>query len=132
MAAEKPVITSPYAPFSNRCMRRTRWNHPVSPPVTSVARLKAEEIKVAGRTEARCYDNILVERLWKNSQIEEVYLRALHRGWEAEIKLGPIPLEVSAMVRPHSSGRQNPNEVYSPDSTCSSAPGLRSGAESVQ
>jgi len=50
-----------------------------------VDRLKAEEIKISWPGRKRCYDNILVERLWRTLKCEEVYLRAYGDGWEAEI-----------------------------------------------
>ncbi len=52
-----------------------------------VARLQAEEIKISWSGRKRCYDNILVERLWRTVRYEEVYLRAYRDGWEAEISL---------------------------------------------
>jgi len=52
-----------------------------------VARLQAEEIKISWSGRKRCYDNILVERLWRTLKDEEVYLRAYSDGWEAEINL---------------------------------------------
>ncbi|MFM7753044.1 MAG: IS3 family transposase, partial [Cyanobium sp.] len=50
-----------------------------------VARLQAEEIKISWSGRKRCYDNILVERLWRTVKYEEVYLHAYSDGWEAEI-----------------------------------------------
>ena len=41
-----------------------------------VARLQAEGIKISWSGRKRCYDNILVERLWRTLKYEEVYLRA--------------------------------------------------------
>ncbi len=52
-----------------------------------VARLQAEEIKISWSGRKRCYDNILVERLWRTLKYEEVYLRAYSNGWESEISL---------------------------------------------
>ena len=52
-----------------------------------VARLQAEEIRISWSGRKRCYDNILVERLWRTVKYEEVYLRAYSDGWEAEISL---------------------------------------------
>lgn len=48
-----------------------------------VGRLKAEEIEISWSGRRRCYDNILVERLWRTLKYEEVYLRAYSDGWEA-------------------------------------------------
>jgi putative transposase len=67
-----------------------------------VARLQAEEIKISWSGRKRCYDNILVERLWRTLKYEEVYLRAYSDGWEAEISLARF-LWRYCHVRPHSS-----------------------------
>ncbi len=52
-----------------------------------MARLQAEKVKISWSSRKRCYDNILVERLWRTVKYEEVYLRAYSDGWEAEINL---------------------------------------------
>ena len=67
-----------------------------------VAKLQAEEIKISWSGRRRCYDNILVERLWRTLKYEEVYLRAYSDGWEAEISLARF-LWRHGRVRPHSS-----------------------------
>ena len=77
-----------------------------------VSRLQAEEIKISWSGRKRCYDNILVERLWRTVKYEEVYLRAYSDGWEAEISLARF-LWRYCHVRPHSSLRgRTPYEVY--------------------
>jgi putative transposase len=77
-----------------------------------VARLQAEENKISWSGRKRCYDNILVERLWRTLKYEEVYLRAYSDGWEAEISLARF-LWRCCHVRPHSSlGRKTPYAVY--------------------
>ena len=98
-----------------------------------VARLRAEEIKISWSGRKRCYDNILVERLWRTLKYEEVYLRAYRDGWEAEISLARF-LWRYCHVRPHSSlGGRTPHAVYTETEPCSSRPGLTmSGAEAVQ
>ncbi|WP_315856428.1 IS3 family transposase [Synechococcus sp. J7-Johnson] len=98
-----------------------------------VARLKEEEIKISWSGRKRCYDNILVERLWRTVKYEEVYLRAYSDGWEAEISLARF-LWRYCHVRPHSSlGDKTPYEVYTETEPCSSRPGLTmSGAKTVQ
>jgi putative transposase len=98
-----------------------------------VARLQAEEIKISWSGRKRCYDNILVERLWRTVKYEEVYLRAYSDGWEAEISLARF-LWRYCHVRPHSSlGGRTPHEVYTETESCSSHPGLTmSGAGTVQ
>ena len=98
-----------------------------------VKRLKAEEIKISWSGKGRCFDNILVERLWRTVKYEEVYLRAYSDGWEAEISLARFFWRYGH-VRPHSAlGGKTPHEVYTETKPCPSRPGLTmSGAESVQ
>jgi putative transposase len=98
-----------------------------------VARLKVEEIKISWSSRKRCYDNILVERLWRTVKYEEVYLRACRDDWVAEISLAGF-LWRYCHVRPHSSlGGRTPNEVYTETVPCPSRPGLTmSGARAVQ
>jgi putative transposase len=98
-----------------------------------VARLQAEEIRISWSGKKRCYDNILVERLWRTVKYEEVYLRGYSDGWEAEISLARF-LWRYCHVRPHSSlGGRTPHEVYTETEPCSSRPRLTmSGAGTVQ
>lgn len=98
-----------------------------------VARLQAEAIKISWSGRKRCYDNILVERLWRTVKYEEVYLHAYSDGWEAEISLARF-LWRYCHVRPHSSlGGRTPHEVYTETEPCSSHPELTmSGAGTVQ
>ena len=98
-----------------------------------VARLQAEEIKISWSGRKRCYDNILVERLWRTIKYEEVYLHAYRDGWDAEISLARF-LWRYCHVRPHSAlGGRTPHEVYTETEACSSRPGLTiSGAGTVQ
>jgi putative transposase len=98
-----------------------------------MARLQAEGIRISWSGRKRCYDNILVERLWRTVKYEEVYLRAYSDGWEAEISLARF-LWRYCHVRPHSSlGGKTPHEVYIETEPCSSRPELTmSGARTVQ
>jgi putative transposase len=98
-----------------------------------VARLQDEEIKISWSGRKRCYDNILVERLWRTVKYEEVYLHAYSDGWEAEISLARF-LWRYCHVRPHNSlGGKTPHEVYTEPEPCSSRPELTiSGARAVQ
>ena len=98
-----------------------------------LGRLQAEDIKISWSGRRRCYDNILVERLWRTLKYEEVYLRAYSDGWDAEISLARF-LWRYGHVRPHSSlGGKTPHEVYSCIENRSSRPGLTmSGAKTVQ
>ena len=66
-----------------------------------VDRLKAAEIKISWSGRGRCFDNILVERLWRTVKDEGVYLRAYSDGWEAEISLARFFWRYGH-VRPHS------------------------------
>jgi len=45
-----------------------------------VVRLQAEGIKISWSGRKRCYDNILVEMLWRTVKYEEVYLHAYSDG----------------------------------------------------
>jgi len=98
-----------------------------------VARLQAEKIRISWSGRKRCYDNILVERMWSTVKYEEVYLRAYSDGWEAEISLARF-LSRYCHVRLHSSlGGQTPHEVYTETESCPSRPALTiSGTKSVQ
>jgi putative transposase len=98
-----------------------------------VARLQGEGIRISWSGRKRCYDNILVERLWRTVKYEEVYLRAYSDGWEAEISLASF-LWRYCHVRPHSSlGGKTPHEVYTETEPFSSHPELTmSGARTVQ
>ena len=98
-----------------------------------VGRLQEAEIKISWSGRKRCYDNILVERLWRTLKYEEVYLRAYSDGWHAEVSLARF-LWRYGHVRPHSSlGGRTPHAVYSETQPCSSRPELTiSGAEAVQ
>jgi len=98
-----------------------------------VAKLQGEEIRISWSGQNRCYDNILVERLWRTVKYEEVYLRAYSDGWEAEISLARF-LWRYCHVRPHSAlGGRTPHEVYTETEPCSSRPRLTmSGARTVQ
>ncbi|MFN9622272.1 MAG: IS3 family transposase, partial [Cyanobacteriota bacterium] len=89
-----------------------------------VARLQTKGIKISWSGKKRCYDNILVERMWRTVKYEEVYLRAYSDGWEAEISLARF-LWRYCHVRPHSSlGGKTPDEVYNEIEPCPSRPGL--------
>jgi len=98
-----------------------------------VARLQAEEIKISWSGRRRCFDNILVERLWRTLKYEEVYLWAYGDGWEAEIRLARFIWRYGH-VRPHSAlNGKTPHQVYSAIKPCSSRLGLTmSGPQSVQ
>jgi putative transposase len=46
-----------------------------------------EALEMALGSGQRCYDNILVERLWRTVKYEEVYLHAYSDDWQAEVSL---------------------------------------------
>jgi len=98
-----------------------------------MARLQADGIRISWSGRKRCYDNILVERLWRTVKYEEVYLHAYSDGWEAEISLAHF-LSRYCHVRPHSSlGGKTPYQAYTEAESCSSRPGLTmAGARTVQ
>jgi putative transposase len=98
-----------------------------------VERLQAEKIKISWSGRRRCFDNILVERLWRTVKYEEVVLWAYSDGWEAELRLARF-LWRYCHVRPHSAlGGKTPYKVYTETKPCSSRPELTMpGAESVQ
>ena len=74
--------------------------------------MQGEEIKISWSGRKRCYDDILVERLWRILKYEEVYLRAYRDSWEAEISLSRFPWRY-CHVRPNSSlGGKTPYAVY--------------------
>jgi len=52
-----------------------------------VVRLQSEGIKISCSGRKRCYDNTLLERLWRTVKYEEVYLHAYNDRWDAEISL---------------------------------------------
>jgi len=98
-----------------------------------VGRPQAEAFKISWSGGKSCYENILLERLWRTGKYEEVYLRAYRDGWESEISLTQF-LWKYCHVRPHSSlGGRTPHEVYTEIEPCSSRlQATMSGAISVQ
>ncbi|MFY8147811.1 MAG: integrase core domain-containing protein [Prochlorococcaceae cyanobacterium] len=93
----------------------------------------AEKIKISWSGRKCCYDNILVERLWRTVKHEEVYLRAYIDGWDAEINLARFPCRYCP-ARPHSAlGGRTPHEVYTETKPKPSRPELTiSGGGSAQ
>ncbi len=45
--------------------------------------LEAREVKISMSGKGRCFDNILIERLWRSIKYEEVYIRRYETGKEA-------------------------------------------------
>ena len=62
--------------------------------------LKARKIEISMSGRGRCFDNILVERLWRTVKYEEVYLREYGNGHEL-IRCLQQYLEYYNYQRPH-------------------------------
>jgi putative transposase len=83
-----------------------------------------ERIKISWSGRKRCFDNIVVERLWRTVKYEEVYIRAYEDGRDAEIGLAHF-LWRFCHVRPHRSlGGRTPYVVYTESATDPSSSGL--------
>ena len=60
----------------------------------------------------RCYDNIMIERLWRSVKYEEVYLKDYEDGWDAEENLLGY-FRFYNYERPHQGlGNRTPAEIY--------------------
>ena len=98
-----------------------------------VVRLQDKELKISWSGRKRCYDNTLVERLWRTVKYEEVYLRAYTVNWAAEISLARFQWRYYHVILYSSLGDRNPHEVYTDTEPCSNRPGLTMpGAPAVQ
>lgn len=74
--------------------------------------LKEQEVKISMDGKGRCFDNIMVERLWRTVKYEEVYLREYSCGSEARKNLENY-ITFYNEGRPHSSlDKQTPASVY--------------------
>jgi putative transposase len=58
---------------------------------TFVARLQAEDIKISWPGRKRCYDNILLERLWRT-------VKHVAEGWSAKPSRG-VPARLQRWLR---------------------------------
>ena len=77
-----------------------------------VDELKVRNIKVSKSGRERCFDNILVERLWRTVKYEEVYLREYGDGHELIRSLREY-FEYYNYRRPHMSlDNKTPAEAY--------------------
>lgn len=81
-----------------------------------VARLQAEEIQISWSGRKRCYDNILVERLWRtlkyvaegfSPQASRGVFTRLRRWLGGRDQSGPLPMEVLPCKTSQLPGRQN-------------------------
>jgi len=74
--------------------------------------LQAGGIAISMDGRGRCFDNIMVERLWRSVKYEEVYLKDYCDGWEAEDGLTNY-FSFYNFERPHQSlSYRTPAEVY--------------------
>ena len=98
-----------------------------------VERLQAEKINISWSGRRGCFDNILVERLWRTIKYEEKYLWAYSDGLDAELRLARFLWRYSH-TRHHSAlGDKTPYKAYAGGRPFSSPPELTmSGASSVQ
>ena len=76
--------------------------------------LKKRKIQISMSGRGRCFDNILIERLWRTVKYEEIYLREYGDGHELIRSLRQY-FEYYNNCRPHRSlSCQTPAEVYHP------------------
>lgn len=68
-------------------------------------------ISLSGRK--RCFDNILVERLWRVVRYEEVYISSYEEGWDAENGLARLLWRYCHVVPHCLLGVKTPDMVYS-------------------
>ena len=69
-------------------------------------------IKISMDSKGRAFDNIFIERLWRNVKYEEVYLKQYRTVTEAKIQLGRY-FEFYNQERPHQSlCYKTPAEIY--------------------
>lgn len=74
--------------------------------------LQENSIEISMDAAGRCFDNIMVERLWRSVKYEEVYLKDYQDAWEAADGLDKY-FSFYNTERPHQSlGYQTPAEVY--------------------
>jgi putative transposase len=95
--------------------------------------LKARKIKISMSGRGRCFDNILVERLWRTVKYEEIYLREYDDGHDLIRSLRQY-FDYYNHHRPHKSlGKKTPAEVYQTSGqslrSAPAAPALRKATE---
>ena len=75
-------------------------------------RLKKDDIRISMAGRGRCFDNILVERLWRSLKYEEVYVNDYSGGREAHQGISGY-FRFYNQERPHQSlGRRTPEQMY--------------------
>jgi putative transposase len=77
-------------------------------------RLKESGIKISMDGKGRCYDNILVERLWRSVKYEEVYVKRYETGKEAKNGLDSYLRFYNERRLHQSLGYRPPKELYMP------------------
>ncbi len=74
--------------------------------------LQENGIRISMDGRGRCFDNIMVERLWRSFKYEEVYLKDYQNAWEA-MDGSDKYFEFYNQERPHQSLRnRTPMEIY--------------------
>lgn len=74
--------------------------------------LKQEDIKISMDSKGRCFDNILVERFWRNLKYEDIYIKDYQNFEELEAGISEY-IEFYNYSRPHQSlNYKTPYEVY--------------------
>lgn len=77
-----------------------------------IKRLQDRNIDISMTHKGRCFDNILVERLWRSLKYEEVYLKDYQNGSEAAQGIGSY-MHFHNTERPHSSlSGRTPEQLY--------------------
>ncbi len=74
--------------------------------------LQKAEVQISMDGKGRCFDNIMVERLWRTVKYEEVYLHEYADHWEARQRLGEYFAFYNEERRHAGVGRRTPAEVY--------------------
>ena len=76
------------------------------------SRLQSHDVRISMDGVGRCFDNIMVERLWRSVKYEEVYLKDYQSLPEARSSIGDY-LAYYNLERPHQShDYRTPYEVY--------------------
>lgn len=74
--------------------------------------LQGAEVRISMDGRGRCFDNIMVERLWRSVKYEEVYLKDYQQVRDAVLGLGDY-FAFYNLERPHQSlGYRTPYEAY--------------------
>ena len=94
------------------------------------SRLTAAGVRISMDGRGRCFDNIMVERLWRSVKYEEVYLKDYRSVADARGGLGAY-FPFYNLERPHQSlGYRTPYAVYT-GASITSGDGVAAAPESV-